>query len=341
MFSIALVTLAISGALTLATPAKRAPALEVSLKAPTEVHSIDDIKVTAAVTNTGSETLKVLKYGTILDNEFATRSFSVNRDGTAANFTGVKLQVDLKAAGDSAYVVIPAGESITVEHDVAPLYNFEALGTGAFEFEPVTAFRFVESQSIPKVSTKKTMVNVKTDVKKRELKTVTKRAHTACSDKTKSGFISSSYSEGQSLASIAADYVSKNGADDKLFKSYFSTGSSVAKESSSDRTLNCEDPYNQCQDGVIAYTLTKTTNIYFCDVFYEEVETKQLCGSVTVNDRKIRGGTTLHELTHAVAGTEDVGYGCEENMQLSPDQALMNADSYNCFSTQVYQNTQC
>lgn len=67
----------------------------------------------------------------------------------------------------------------------------------------------------------------------------------------------------------------------------------------------------------------------FCDIFYEEVETKELCGSVTVNDRKIRGGTTLHELTHAVAGTEDVGYGCEDNMKLSPDQALSNADNYN------------
>ncbi|KAI0773567.1 Metalloprotease [Fomes fomentarius] len=355
MFSIALVTLAISGTLSFATPAKRAPALEVSLTAPAEVHSIDDIKLTAAVTNTGSEAVKVLKYGTVLDNQFPTRSFAVSKDGIAANFTGIKLQLDLEALDDSAYVTIPAGETVVIEHDVAPLFNFEALGTGTFEFEPVTDFQYIEADAKPnayQVSAKNVKVNVKDDVKKRELKALEKRAAVSCSNSSQNSFISASYSEGKSLASIAANYISSRGAD-SLFKSYFGTGSTTtvlnvfaaaANENSSSRTLNCADPVGACKNGVIAYTVTSTTNIYYCSIFYNEVTSSRLCSDTTIAARNIRGGTTLHELTHALSGTIDVGYGCafDQNLgQTNPSQAARNADNYNCFATEVFKNTQC
>ncbi|KAI0368404.1 Metalloprotease [Pilatotrama ljubarskyi] len=356
MFSLALVTLGITAALSFATPAKRAPALEVSLTAPTEVHSIDDIKVTAAVTNTGSEALKVLKFGTVLDSDLPTRSFTVSKDGVAADFTGIKLQIDLESLDDSAFVVIPAGETVLVEHEVAPLYNFEKLGTGAFEFEPVTTFQVIEADAKPhayKISAKKFTVNVKQDVAKRELKAKhDKRARVSCSNSSQSSFISSSYSEGKSLASIASSYVASHGAD-SLFKSYFGSTSTstvrnvlnnVANENSSSRTLNCADPYGACSNGVIAYTVISTTNIYFCSIFYNEVTTSRLCSGTSVASRNIRGGTVLHELTHATSGTDDIGYGCSYDQSLgqsSPSQAAINADNYNCFATQVYQNTQC
>lgn len=85
--------------------------------APTSVHSIDDIKVTAAVTNTGSEAIKVLKYGTVLDGDMPTRSFAVSKDGVHADFTGIKISVDLEQIGEEAFVTIPAGETVTVSHD--------------------------------------------------------------------------------------------------------------------------------------------------------------------------------------------------------------------------------
>ncbi|KAI0771675.1 Metalloprotease [Trametes elegans] len=354
MFSLALVTLAISTALSFATPAKRAPALEVSLTAPADVRSIDDIKVTAAVTNTGSEDLKVLKFGTVLDSDIPTRSFTVLKDGVAANFTGVKLQLDIDSLDDSAFITIPAGETIVVEHEgtLAPLYNFEALGPGAFDFEPITNFQVIEADAQPhayKVSAQKFTVNVKSDVAKRELKAAhDKRARVSCSNGSQSSFISSSYSEGKSLASIASNYIASRGAD-SLYTSYFGTTSlmdtqNVANENSNSRTLNCNDPYGYCTNGVIAYTLTSTTNVYFCSIFFQEVASSRLCSGTTVAARNIRGGTVLHELTHATSGTDDVGYGCAYDQSLgrsSPREAAINADNYNCFATQVYQNTQC
>jgi hypothetical protein len=51
-----------------------------------------------------------------------------------------------------------------------------------------------------------------------------------------------------------------------------------------------------------------------------------------VDDRNIRGGTTLHEFTHALSGTRDYSYGCQNDQSLarySGEYAFNNADSYN------------
>lgn len=71
------------------------------------------------MTNTGSEAVKVIKYGTVLDSDLPTRSFKISKDGVAADFTGIKLQVDIDSLDDSAFVVIPAGETVMVEHEGA------------------------------------------------------------------------------------------------------------------------------------------------------------------------------------------------------------------------------
>ncbi|OBZ67072.1 Peptidyl-Lys metalloendopeptidase [Grifola frondosa] len=179
MLSLTLITLGITAALSFATPAKRVPALEVSLTAPTIVNSIQDINVTAAVTNTGSDPLKILKYGTVLDSDLPTHSFIVSKDGVTADFTGIRIQVDMDALDDSAFTVIPAGETVVVEHEVAPLYNFEALGTGTYTFEPVTTFQVIEDNAKPniyKVFASKLTIEIKGDVAKRSLKVRDKRA---------------------------------------------------------------------------------------------------------------------------------------------------------------------
>jgi deuterolysin len=111
-------------------------------------------------------------------------------------------------------------------------------------------------------------VEVTKDVRKRELKVNEKRARVSCSNSSYSSIISSSYTEGKSLASLAASYIASNGAS-TLFKSYFGTSSTttirnvflnVANENSSSRTLNCSDPYGACTSGVIAYTYVTGSN---------------------------------------------------------------------------------
>ncbi|TRM62735.1 Deuterolysin metalloprotease family-domain-containing protein [Schizophyllum amplum] len=350
-----LLALALAGS-ALATPIARSDALKVELSGAESVTSIDDVKITAAITNTGAEAVKVLKYGTIFDGDLMTRSFTVTKDDQDVAFMGIKMSISIPDLDDSAFATIASGETVTVQHAVGGLFDFEAAGEGAYSFQPMTSFLVVNGDSLsPATEMLKTEVassaltmTITGDLAKREVP-LEKRARNICTNSSYASFINSAYSEAKTLASTAASYVSSSGSS-SLYRAYFgsiSTSSvrsvltAVANENSSSRTLSCVDSYNHCTSGVIAYTVTATTNIYLCPIFFQEVPSTYLCtGQTTVASRNVRGGTVLHELTHAVGGTKDVTYGCSADQALSDANSYVNADNYNCFSTQVYAN-QC
>ena len=68
--------------------------LEVSLSTPADkVASASEIRVVAAVKDVGDKDLKVIKFGTVLDNSRPTRSFLVTKDGKEVPFAGIKVCV--------------------------------------------------------------------------------------------------------------------------------------------------------------------------------------------------------------------------------------------------------
>ena len=91
MVSSSLVTLGLTTIGAYAKPTVRGVGgLEVSLSTPTDtIASASDLRVVATVKNAGDEDLKILKPGTVLDNEFPTRSFIVSKDGKEVLFTGI------------------------------------------------------------------------------------------------------------------------------------------------------------------------------------------------------------------------------------------------------------
>ncbi|KAF9445022.1 zincin, partial [Macrolepiota fuliginosa MF-IS2] len=331
-----LVALSLFG-IALATPYKRTDGLTVFVTGPSSsVSSIDDLKFIASITNHGAETVKVLKYATILDDKLPTRSFTVTKDGEEVKFTGIKMSVSLDKAGDSAYATINPGETITVNHDVAHLFDFATAGPGKFTFSPLANFAINSNSALSRISAASSNIEVEVtgDVAKRELP-LNKRAVDICTDSTLKAFIDGSYTEAKSLASIGSSYVSSQGTSDSVFEGYFGSNSAsavtsilnaVSSESSSSRT--CVDDYDVCGDGVIAYTVIATTDIYYCDIFFDEVPSSNLCSGTTVASRNIRGGTTLHELTHAVGGTDDINYGCAADQSLSDSEKISNADNF-------------
>jgi len=94
MPSLSLVTLCLATLGAYAKPTIRAAGgLEVSLSTPAnKVTSVSDLRVVATVKNVGDEDLKILKFGTVLDNKLPTRSFVVSKDGKEATFTGVQVR---------------------------------------------------------------------------------------------------------------------------------------------------------------------------------------------------------------------------------------------------------
>ncbi|KAJ2915629.1 hypothetical protein MD484_g4804, partial [Candolleomyces efflorescens] len=341
---------------------KRAEGLTVELSTPSSsISSIEGLTVVATVTNTGTEPVRLLKYGTVLDDKLPTKSFLVSKDGEAVAFTGVKVSVSLSDVDDSSFATVEPGQSVTATHNLASLYNFESAGTGSFTFTPLADFvkvddtaRFVEGGQgyarVADVTSNTLTIEITGDVSKRELHLLEKRARNACATTSRASFISSSYTEAKALASGGVSYINSRGASDSLYRAYWGANptsrvisvlNGVANENSASRTLNCNDPYGACTGGVIAYTVIATTNIYFCNIFFNEVPSTSLCSGTTVASRNVRGGTTLHEITHAVSNTDDVTYGCAADQALSDSRKIVNADNYNCFTTQVYQNTRC
>ena len=93
MLSLSLVTLGLTTISAYAKPTVRAAAsLEVSLSTPADkVVSVSELRIVSTVKNVGDEDLKVIKLGTVLDNEHYTRSFIVTKDEKQVPFTGVEV----------------------------------------------------------------------------------------------------------------------------------------------------------------------------------------------------------------------------------------------------------
>ncbi|RXW23130.1 hypothetical protein EST38_g2727 [Candolleomyces aberdarensis] len=340
---------------------KRAEGLTVELStSASSISSIEDLKVIATVTNTGTEPVRLLKYGTVLDDKLPTKSFVVSKDGQAVPFTGVKAFYS-SDVDDSAFAKVEPGQSVSATHNFAALYDFASVGTGSFTITSLANFvkvgdtgRYFEGgrgySRVADVTSNTLTIEITADVAKRELQPLEKRARISCSNTSRASFISSSYTEAKALASGGVSYINSRGASDSLYNAYWGANptsrvisvlNAVANESSDSRILNCNDVYGACTRGVVAYTVIITSNIYYCDVFFSLVPSTSLCSGMTVASRNVRGGTTLHEITHAVSGTEDLTYGCAADQALLDPLKIINADSYNCFTTQVYQNTHC
>ncbi|KAK0430154.1 Metalloprotease [Desarmillaria tabescens] len=343
-----------------ASPYKRDTILSVSLSGPaSDVTSIDDLKFTATVANTGSESVKILKYGTILDDMLPTQSFTVTKDGDTVNFTGIKISVSLKGTNDSVFAVIPPGQSVTAEHNLSALFDFASAGPGTFTFTPMTSFyitspeaRVTDAASLDKVSISSSSVdvNISGDLTKRDLFPVLNtRAVDICTNSSKAHIIDASYTGSKALASAASSYIAANGTN-SLYNSYFGTSPTstvravfdrVANESSNTRTMDCTDPISACQtQGIAAYTALLIGNIFFCNLFFTLASTPRLC-SGTVDGTYTTDGLMLHELTHATSATIDVTYGCAKDRALLPVEQAVNADNYNCFANAVYKATMC
>ncbi|PBK61723.1 hypothetical protein ARMSODRAFT_1062717 [Armillaria solidipes] len=112
-----------------ASPYKRATSLSVSLSGPaTNVTSIDDLKFT--VTRDG-ETRSLGSRWVVYVSFISGHRFT----------SFLQLTVSLEDIDDSAFAIIPPGQSITVNHELSTLFDFASASPGTFTSMPVTSFQ--------------------------------------------------------------------------------------------------------------------------------------------------------------------------------------------------------
>ncbi|KAF5380104.1 hypothetical protein D9615_006124 [Tricholomella constricta] len=333
--------------------------LKVSVKAvKSSVESIDDIVISAVVSNPTNEDIRVIAKNNVLDPS-ATKSFAVSKGGKDVLFSGIRATYDLSAEG--VYVTIPAGSSVAVNHTgLAALYDFEASGTGTFSFEANNLFQTGPDAPALIVDTDPVKVEITHDVEKREL-LYPRLSNPQCSDAGRLQIIRDSLTLARSLAGGAATDI-RSHPNSAEFNTYFAGNSQdeiwwrmdiIAGDlaSSGTRVISCTDPAGICggSGGVIAYTLVGTQNgqivssdIFTCDIFFTLVKpTPSICTDGYDSTISSRGGVILHELSHATAGTGDLGYGCSVAAGLSAANKRDNADNYRCMGLAIYKHYNC
>lgn len=311
------------------------------------VSSVDDILLTAVVSNPTTEDVKVVKLGSILDADAPTKSFKVKKGDVDVPFIGITATPNLQDT--ASYILIPAGGSISVNHTVSALYDFSTAGPGTFTFAPLDdADWFLPSSPSPSID-----IEVTQDVARRHfaLSDTNSLSSPVCSDANRKAYLAAALSEARSLAGGAAASVKKRPTD-AVYKSYFG-GSNVNDvwynfdrvagdlASAGVRNLYCTDtpsPGLCSTNGYVAYTYG--TDIWFCNVFFTgSVPTSEVCKSGA--GLGSRGSIMLHELSHTVFGSNDVVYGCDGSKALNDADKKRNADNYSCYALQIRRSYGC
>ncbi|CAE6509038.1 unnamed protein product [Rhizoctonia solani] len=319
--------------------------LSLKVAAPSaEITDVDNFRVAATVSNTGSETLRLLRDPRSPLSTYATETFGVvNNKGARAAFSGVKVryspQAVAKAGRAESFVELKPGESVTVEHDLAGVYNLTMTGAGAYTVDAANLFRVVEADSsLTDIYADVVAAEVKVEGKLASFKNVaaapaasrmSKRASYSSCSTTRQTQIASAITSGASYATDSYSHLTSNPSGSTRYTRWFGTWSSsrynLALTSFSRlRTYPAGWTYDcTCTDAdTYAYVYpSQYGTIYLCGYFWTAPATG--AGS--------RADTIIHEGTHftQVLGTDDYAYGqsaCLSLASSNPTNAVYNAE---------------
>jgi len=324
-----------------AVAANAAQSLSLKVSGPESVNTVDTLKVTATVTNTGDETVKLLNDPLSPLSKLPAETFKITSDATGAtpSFTGVKVKyVPEVAAKNQAYTVLAPGQSVEVEHDLSAAYNFTAAGEGAYSFEARNLFYLVDdSAKITPIYAQAEAHTARVSGKLAVTRPNVHRraAYNGCSSSQQSSLVSAA-SAAQSYASSALSYLQSHTSATTRFTTWFGTYTST-------RHSTVQSHFSAISGGSFSsftYDCTCTDSGTYAYVFPDDYGHIYLCGAfwnapTTGTDSK--GGTLIHECSHFTrnGGTDDYVYGQSGAKSLAisnPDEAVFNADSHEYFA---------
>ncbi|KAG8789538.1 hypothetical protein FRC12_013387 [Ceratobasidium sp. 428] len=314
------------------------------------VTDVDNLRVAATVSNTGSETLRLLRDPRSPLSQYPTETFGVvNSKGGRAAFSGMKVRYSpegvAKAGLPNTIVELKPGESVTIEHNLAGVYNLTATGAGAYTVDAANLFRIVENDKslsdiyathVPaSVDIKGELVSHKHAVVPPAQALGKRASYTGCTS-TRQSQVASAISSGASYATDSYNHLSSNPSGSTRYTRWFGTWASsrynaVLNSFSRLRTYPAGWTYNcsTCTDpSLYAYVYPSSYGtVYLCGYFWSAPATG--AGS--------RADTIIHEGTHftQVLGTDDYTYGqssCLSLAKSNPTNAVYNADNHAFFS---------
>ncbi|KAL2798899.1 Deuterolysin metalloprotease family-domain-containing protein [Aspergillus keveii] len=292
--------------------------------------------VQAQVTNTGSEGVRLVRRGGILD-PVATKKVTIHGGEAEADFTGAYVGYHLSHLTDEGFVQVSPNQTVTSIFDIDTFYTlsagqeYTAVANGVLEYTTLNNTKkfhtFVyESNNIT--------FTAPSDVKRLKARSILD-----CSNNEYNTKVQNAITRAAKMATAgAAD--ARSGASDNFQKFFFTTDQdaldevagrleAIATEATTTgvMTYYCAPrAHDDCSGNVAAMTYPSENIIVNCDLYYSTEADSNYCGYLD------QGGIALHEYTHATGvyapGTDDVVYGYDSVQALDTTSALNNADSY-------------
>ncbi|KAG8688479.1 hypothetical protein FRC09_012886 [Ceratobasidium sp. 395] len=339
-----------SGAIVAALAAcvAASPALKLTVTGPSSVTDVENLSVKATLTNTGSETLKLINDPRTVLSTWRTNAFSIQGEAGSPAFTGIKVkyspELAAKRTDAAAFTVLAPGQSFELTHELAGVYNFTTSGAGNYKFTAANLFQHVDAdgklnsitadtQSHTLAVSGKLASSKGRPVHRRGLQ---RRAITynGCSS-TQQSQISTAASSSNTYVANTISYLNTVSSGTARWTTWFGTFSSSHLSTIKSHYANIgTDATNTKYDctctetDTYAYTYPdQPGNVYLCGAFWSAPNT----------GTDSRAGTIVHEQSHFLnnAATQDYAYGQSAAKSLAksnPNEAIENADSHEYFA---------
>lgn len=265
-----------------------------------------------------------------------TENYGINREGN--------YHIELRSVGLN-YIVIPKGSKQKVK--ISEASNHFHLQTPKLVFS-LQKGKGQPRQTLGRIYRK--MATGKASIARKDLKAAAKMKKMAKATSPKAPVFEGGTSSQKRTVTTAhekaflkvqscEDQLNNNGSGNSLYKTWFgnyaqsrystvSGNYSKVQQAMQNDTITYNLTGQGCGSGVYAYTYKGTRKVWLCEAFW----TAPTSGVDT------KFGTIIHELSHAVALTDDIVYGQAGAKSLAksdPSRAIKNADSYEYFSENV------
>ncbi|KAL4820402.1 Deuterolysin metalloprotease family-domain-containing protein [Aspergillus spinulosporus] len=307
------------------------------------LESLGNSTVKAEITNTGTEGLRLVQRGGILD-QFPTRKVNVKGGDSDPKFTGVRVEYILSHLTADGFVQLSPNQTVGSVFDIADLYElspgqeYTAVAKGLLQYTTLA-----NKKKFLTFSYKSNNISftAPTDTASR----LEDRSTLVCSDEYNQ-IVQDAISRAAEMATAAAADARTGSA---LFQKYFKSTSeddieevagrldAIAKEATTTGQLKyyCEPTSEDyCAGNVAAMTYPTLNRVVNCPGYYSSTKVSNYCGYLD------QAAITLHEYAHADAlyspGTEDIAYGYESVLSLDTEDSKNNADNFAYYASSVF-----
>jgi hypothetical protein len=342
------------------------PELEGRLVSAKQYKSSDDKMMEFELTNRGDEDVHVLTWYTPLEGLWSD-CLTVMRDGERVPYDGPLAKRGQPTEKD--YVLVPAGQSVSSSFALHRAYNVSVPGQYDVSLDTevqdyVTAeadaplnvmleksARVAPKQELRGGDTRFVVLSdgghLPTEGEEARKSEKSKKQDVAGATQKKAGAKPPTFNGGDAAQRDATMLAHGDGynlvvaaiaalADDAHYREWFGTQTGQRLQIVKDHYTKVRDMMQTttftydltgsgCGGSVYAYTYKGTTTVWMCDLFW----------SAPPVGTDSKAGTVVHELTHAVAFTDDITYGqsnCRQLASNNPDNAVKNADNHEYYA---------